>query len=91
MRYETDAAYAQYVLDFGDTADIPSSGADITRGEDGESYVVLENIRGILAVYRIVGEDDNGHIAVLVPDSEWPADVVEEFMDPEEFDEVFTR
>ena len=67
---EVDRAMELYFERFDNPAQ-PSRSSSLHE-LNGEAYAVLENIRGPLAVYRSLGDNDDGPILEFVPEAEWP-------------------
>lgn len=65
----TRRAFAAYFRAAGDIADQPSNDSGITE-HGGRTYVVLRNVNGILAVYRVRPSD-----GVLRRLKRWPAEL----------------
>lgn len=59
----------------GESYDQPSASSSHAEDHDGRVFIVLESIKGILAVYRL---KDDGHIE-YVQEEYWPAGLLEEY------------
>ena len=59
----------------GESYDQPSASSSHAEEHDGRVFIVLESIKGILAVYRL---KDDGHIE-YVQEEYWPARLLEEY------------
>lgn len=79
-----DRVIEQYFAD-EPNADQPAGGYEAETSADGHDYVVLSNVRGVLAVYRV----DTDEITEVEEQADWPADLVKQHLDPETWDELF--
>ncbi len=68
-RDPVDRAFAAYFRANGHRADIPGDESGLRTDGNGLEYVVVQNIRGILAVYRV---QPTGRLKSL---KRWPSEI----------------